>query len=188
MRESLCNLLEAEGYATAPFAGGPEFLEAVRPEQQGCVILDVDLPQVSGLDLQRILAERDIDLPIIFLTGYGDVPKATTSLKAGALDFLEKPVDTEVLLNAVENALEASVRRSEQKASQKQLEELYSHLTPREKEIIVLLARGYSAKQVGRALGISHRTAEIHRARIMEKLGVQSLADLVALAVQIGIR
>jgi FixJ family two-component response regulator len=186
--EALVSLLEAEGFTVAAFSSGTEFLDALKPDQNGCIILDINLPQISGLDLQQILADRGIDLPIIFLTGYGDVPKATAGLKAGAVDFLEKPVDAEVLIDAVRRGLELSARRGEEKVRQQQLEDLYSHLTPREKEIIVLLARGYSAKQVGRALGISHRTAEIHRARIMEKLGVQSLADLVALAIRIGIR
>ncbi|MGZ8216964.1 response regulator transcription factor [Methylomagnum sp.] len=186
--ESLSTLLESEGFAVTAFPGATEFLDALKPSQQGCVILDINLPQISGLDLQAMLAERGIDLPIIFLTGFGDVPKATTGLKAGAVDFLEKPVDNDVLVDAVRKALEIGAQRSVEKARQQEVEALYSHLTPREKEIIVLLARGYSAKQVGRALGISHRTAEIHRARIMEKLGVQSLADLVALAIRIGIR
>lgn len=186
--ESLSTLLDAEGFAVTAFPGATEFLEALKPNHQGCIILDINLPQISGLDLQATLKERGIDLPIIFLTGFGDVPKATAGLKAGAVDFLEKPVDNEVLLEAVRKALEIGAQRSGEKARQQEVEALYAHLTPREKEIIVLLARGYSAKQVGRALGISHRTAEIHRARIMEKLGVQSLADLVALAIRIGIR
>jgi FixJ family two-component response regulator len=186
--ESLSTLLNAEGFAVTAFPSATEFLEALKPNHQGCIILDINLPQISGLDLQSMLKERGIDLPIIFLTGFGDVPKATAGLKAGAVDFLEKPVDNEVLLEAVRKALEIGVQRSGEKARQQEVEALYAHLTPREKEIIVLLARGYSAKQVGRALGISHRTAEIHRARIMEKLGVQSLADLVALAIRIGIR
>lgn len=188
VRESLTALLQLEGFAVTAVASGTEFLDVFKPHQQGCIILDINLPQISGLDLQQILADRGIDLPIIFLTGYGDVPKATAGLKAGAVDFLEKPVDSDVLIEAIRRAMEIGARRGDEKARQQQLEDLYSHLTPREKEIIVLLARGYSAKQVGRALGISHRTAEIHRARIMEKLGVQSLADLVALAIRIGIR
>jgi FixJ family two-component response regulator len=186
--EALSTLLEAEGFAVTTFSSGTEFLDALKPNQQGCIVLDINLPQISGLDLQQILAERGIDLPIIFLTGFGDVPKATAGLKAGAVDFLEKPVDADVLIAAIRRALEIGAQRNDEKARQQEVEALYSHLTPREKEIIVLLARGYSAKQVGRALGISHRTAEIHRARIMEKLGVQSLADLVALAIRIGIR
>lgn len=104
------------------------------------------------------------------------------------MDFLEKPVDADVLIPAIRNALALSYQRHEEKSRQHELDALYANLTPREKEILVYLARGYSAKQVGKALGISHRTAEIHRARIMEKLGVQSLADLVALAIQMGIR
>jgi FixJ family two-component response regulator len=188
VRESLGELLQSEGFSVEAYASGAEFLEALTPEQQGCIILDINLPQISGLDLQHLLAEKGFDLPIIFLTGYGDVPKSTAAFKAGAMDFLEKPVDADILIQGVREALELGSRRQEERSRQQELEALYAHLTPREKEIIVLLARGYSAKQVGRALGISHRTAEIHRARIMEKLGVQSLADLVALAIQIGVR
>ncbi|SMF95541.1 two component transcriptional regulator, LuxR family [Methylomagnum ishizawai] len=188
VREALAALLEAEGFKVALFATGTEFLEAIRPNLHGCIVLDIDLPGFTGLEIQRILAERDIDLPIIFLTGIGDVEKARTGFKGGAVDFLEKPVEVGVLIEAVRRGLDLGVRRDVEKAQHSKLEALYSHLTPREKEILVLLARGYSAKQVGRALGISHRTAEIHRARIMEKLGVDSLADLVALAIGIGVR
>jgi two-component system response regulator FixJ len=188
IRQALTALLEAEGYSVASFASGTEFLQALQTDLDGCIILDINLPQISGLDLQQILADREVHLPIIFLTGYGDVPKATAGLKGGAVDFLEKPVDADVLFTAIRKALEIGDRLREEKERRREVEELYSHLTPREKEIIVLLAQGYSAKQVGRALGISHRTAEIHRARIMEKLGVQSLADLVALAIRLGIR
>jgi FixJ family two-component response regulator len=188
MRGALTTLLEAEGYGVAAYASGPEFLEALEPDQSGCIVLDINLPQITGLHVQQLLADRGIDLPIIFLTGFGDVPKATAGLKGGAVDFLEKPVDADVLFDAIRKALEIGERLREEKARRQEVEALYAHLTPREKEIIVLLAQGYSAKQVGRALGISHRTAEIHRARIMEKLGVQSLADLVALAIRLGIR
>jgi FixJ family two-component response regulator len=187
-REALAVLLETEGYAVAAFSCGADFLEALPVEPRGCVVLDIGLPGFSGLDVQRMLAERGSGLPIIFLTGIGDVPKATAGLKAGAVDFLEKPVDSDVLLEAIRRGLDLGAQRDQAKASQHQLEDLHSHLTPREKEILALLARGYSAKQLGKALGISHRTAEIHRARVMEKLGVQTIADLVALAIRIGIR
>lgn len=186
-REALTDLLAAEGFEVAAFSTALEFLESVDRTQRGCIVLDINLPGISGLDLQHILKERGNDLPIIFLTGYGDVPKATAGLKGGAVDFLEKPVDAEILIEAVRQALEIGARRSEHKARLEELETLYSHLTPREKEIIVLLARGHSAKQIGRVLGISHRTAEIHRARIMDKLEVQSLAELVTLAVRLGL-
>lgn len=188
VRDALTALLEAEGFTAVAFPSAAEFLESLGPKPRGCLVLDINLPEISGLDLQHLLTERGIDLPIIFLTGFGDVPKATAGFKGGAVDFLEKPVDADVLLQAVRQALEIGARRCDDKAREEELGLLYSHLTPREKEIIVLLARGYSAKQIGRTLGISHRTAEIHRARIMEKLGVQSLAELVALAVRLGIR
>lgn len=186
--DALAALLAAEGFAVAAFTGAVEFLESMHRSHKGCIVLDINLPEISGLDIQHILTERGVNLPIIFLTGFGDVPKVTAGFKGGAVDFLEKPVDAEVLITAVHRALEIGAQRSEDKARQEELGELYSHLTPREREIIVLLARGYSAKQIGRELGISHRTAEIHRARIMEKLEVQSLAELVALAVSLGIR
>jgi FixJ family two-component response regulator len=187
-REALATLLEAEGYPVAAFASGTEFLEALKPNMQGCVVLDIDLPGSSGLDVQRCLAEQGIELPIIFLTGIGDVPMAAAGLKAGAVDFLEKPVDADTLIEAIRRGLSLNAQRGEEKVRQRRLDELYANLTPREKEILVLLARGYSAKQVGKALGISHRTAEIHRGRVMEKLAVDSLADLVALAIYMGIR
>jgi FixJ family two-component response regulator len=186
--EALRTLMVAEGFDVVAYASGNDFLEAYKPGHRGCLILDINLPQISGLDLQQILVERGIDLPIIFLTGYGDVPKATAGLKSGAVDFLEKPIDPEVLIKAVQQAMALGAQRDRDRAKHQEFEELYSRLTPREKEIIVYLARGFSAKQVGRALDISHRTAEIHRARIMEKLGVTSLADLVALAIEIGVR
>jgi FixJ family two-component response regulator len=186
--EALRTLMVAEGFDVVAYASGNDFLEAYKPGHRGCLILDINLPQISGLDLQQILVERGIDLPIIFLTGYGDVPKATAGLKSGAVDFLEKPIDPEILIKAVQHAMALGAQRDRDRAKHQEFEDLYSRLTPREKEIIVYLARGFSAKQVGRALDISHRTAEIHRARIMEKLGVTSLADLVALAIEIGVR
>ncbi len=188
VREALAALLEAEGFEVEVFSTGTEFLEALRPNLKGCIVLDIDLPGFDGLQIQRILAERALNLPIIFLTGRGDVPTARAGLKGGAVDFLEKPVDAEVLIEAIRRGLELGIQREEEKVRHDKLEDLYSHLTPREKEILVLLAKGYSAKQIGRALGISHRTAEIHRARVMEKLAVESLADLVAMAIHIGIR
>lgn len=188
VRDALAALLTAEGFAVAGFSSAVEFLDSLGQKPKGCIVLDINLPEISGLDLQQLLTQRGIDLPIIFLTGFGDVPKVTAGFKGGAVDFLEKPVDSEVLTQSVRRALEIGARRSDDQVRQEELGALFSHLTPREKEIIVLLARGYSAKQIGRALGISHRTAEIHRARIMEKLEVQSLAELVALSVRLGIR
>ena len=188
VREALTALLSAEGFRVAAFSCAGEFLKSLGAGPRGCIILDVNLPEISGLDLQHLLTEKGIDLPIIFLTGFGDVPKARAGFKGGAVDFLEKPVDAEVLIQGVRRALDIGAQRNGDRAREEQLLDLYSHLTPREQEIIVLLARGYSAKQVGRALDISHRTAEIHRARIMEKLEVQSLAELIALAVRLGIR
>ena len=188
MRESLVILMQSAGYRIESYTSGMEFLEAWTEDKRGCMILDINLPDISGLELQKILSERGIDLPIVFLTGFGDVPKSSTAFKAGAVNFLEKPVAVEILLEGVQEALELSSRLLENEAHRNQVATLYGHLTPREKEIIVFLARGYSAKQIGRALNISHRTAEIHRARIMEKLGAESLADLVALAIQMGVR
>lgn len=188
MRDTLATLMHTEGHPVESYASGVDFLDAWTPEKRGCMILDINLPQISGLDLQHTLSERGITLPIIFLTGFGDVPKTSAAFKAGAINFLEKPVEANILLDGVNEALELSSRLQEAESRKNEVDALYSHLTPREKEIIVFLARGYSAKQVGRALGISHRTAEIHRARIMEKLGAQSLADLVALAIQMGVR
>jgi len=188
IRDTLSLLLHTEGYAVEAFASGTEFLDNWTREKRGCLILDINLPEISGLDVQHILSEKSIRLPIIFLTGVGNVSKSSTAFKAGAIDFLEKPVESGLLIDGVNEALKISAQMHQDELKQNQVNALYGHLTPREKEIIVFLARGYSAKQVGKALGISHRTAEIHRARIMEKLGAQSLADLVALAIQMGVR
>ncbi|MGI9212283.1 MAG: response regulator transcription factor [Methylococcaceae bacterium] len=188
MRETLAVLLHTEGHHVECYASGTDFLDAWTTEKRGCMILDINLPQISGLDLQHKLSEQGIKIPIIFLTGFGDVPMTSAAYKAGAINFLEKPIPTDILIEGVNEALELSNRLYQNEIRQNQVNALYNHLTPREKEIIVFLAKGYSAKQVGRALGISHRTAEIHRARIMEKLGAQSLADLVALAIQMGVR
>lgn len=188
MRETLEVLLSTEGHRVECYASGTEFLEAWTSEKRGCMILDINLPQISGLDLQHKLSEQGIKIPIIFLTGFGDVPMTSAAYKAGAVNFLEKPIDSDILIDGIHEALELSNQLYQNEIHQHQVNALYSLLTPREKEIIVFLAKGYSAKQVGRALGISHRTAEIHRARIMEKLGAQSLADLVALAIQMGVR
>jgi FixJ family two-component response regulator len=188
IRDTLSLLLHTEGYAVEAFASGTEFLDNWTREKRGCLILDINLPEISGLDVQHILSEKSIRLPIIFLTGVGNVSKSSTAFKAGAIDFLEKPVESDILIDGVNEALKISAQMHQDELKQNQVNALYGHLTPREKEIIVFLARGYSAKQVGKALGISHRTAEIHRARIMEKLGAQSLADLVALAIQMGVR
>jgi len=188
IRDTLSLLLHTEGYAVEAFASGTEFLDNWTREKRGCLILDINLPEISGLDVQHILSEKSIRLPIIFLTGVGNISKSSTAFKAGAIDFLEKPVESDILIDGVNEALKISAQMHQDELKQNQVNALYGHLTPREKEIIVFLARGYSAKQVGKALGISHRTAEIHRARIMEKLGAQSLADLVALAIQMGVR
>lgn len=188
IHEVLASLLEAEGFKVAMFATGTEFLESIRPIPHGCIVLDIDLPDFSGLDIQRILHERGIDPPIVFLTGTGDVPKARAGFRGGAVDFLEKPVDADVLIGAVRRGLDLAVGHAGEKARDNKCEASYSHLTPREKEVLALLARGYATKRVGRALGISHRTTEIHRGHILEKLGAKSIADLVDLAIHLGIR
>ncbi len=188
IRDTLTLLLHSEGHAVETYASGSDFLNHWSTEKRGCLILDINLPQLSGLDVQHILSERNIRMPIIFLTGVGNVSKTSAAFKAGAINFLEKPVESGVLIDGVNEALKISAQLHQDEIRKNQVDTLYGHLTPREKEIIVFLAKGYSAKQVGKALGISHRTAEIHRARIMEKLGAQSLADLVALAIQMGVR
>lgn len=188
LRGLLSALLRAGGFAVDEFSSGADLLETLRPGGQGCLVLDIDLAEPSGLEVQRTLAERGIDLPVIFLGERGDVSKARAAFLGGAADFLEKPVDAEMLLEAIRHALAPDPWRSPEQAPRRRSGNLGSLLTPREREVLALIAQGHSAKEAGRALGISHRTVEIHRACLMKKLKADSLADLVALAIRLGLR
>ncbi len=187
VRDALGGLIEAAGLVVEAYASADAFLDAYRPERPGCLLLDVRMPDMSGLELQEHLAAREVRIPIIFLTGHGDIPMSVRALKAGAEDFLEKPVDDNLLLERVNAAIamDADARR-------KMVERLvvvnrYYRLTAREREVMALVVKGNSNKEIARNLNISHRTVDIHRARVMKKMDAVSLPALVTLAKDIGL-
>lgn len=181
MRNALRRALALAGLAVQTFASGREFLDGYRPTPLSCLLLDIKMPEMTGLELQAILAQRGIDLPVIFLTGAADVPAAVTAMKAGARDFLEKPVANEMLVARIRQCLEAEARRQRAPAVDDRFGRGLALLTPREAEVMRLMLDGKTSKMIARILGISHRTVDIHRGRVMEKMQAETLADLVRL-------
>ena len=179
VRESLELLIGSVGWKPQVFASAQEFLRHPRTVAPSCLILDVNLPDLSGLDLQQRVATDRNDMPIIFITGFGDVPMTVRAMKAGAVEFLTKPFGDDVLLNAVQSALERSQAALRQGAELRGLRERYASLSRREREVMALVVSGLLNKQVGGELGISEITVKAHRGRVMEKMGAGSLADLV---------
>ena len=182
VRDALGLLLGLKSYRSVPFASADDFLGACRPEWSGCLLLDIRLPGTDGLALQTILRERDISMPVIFMTAHGEVQTVRTALKAGAIDYLEKPVDPDALLAAIATAMETDNVQREKLQRADQSERRLETLTPREREVLELVIQGQQYRQIAAALGISPRTVEVHRARLMEKLGVHSISELVRLS------
>ncbi|MEJ0027143.1 MAG: response regulator [Rhizomicrobium sp.] len=182
VRGSIRALLESAGLKVEDFPSALEFLDRARPQPSDCVVADVRMPQMSGLELQEELSRRGIRVAVIIVTGHADVPLAVKALKAGAADLIEKPFDDEALLGAVSRALENGRQAQEQATSAREAEALIALLTEREQEIFHQLATGRSNKLVAHALGISPRTVEVHRSRIQDKMRIASLADLVRIA------
>jgi len=178
VRESLELLLRFEGWQTETFASARDFLARPRALTPSCLVLDVSLPDLNGLDLQKLIADRT-DVPVIFITGHGDIPVAVRAMKAGAVEFLTKPFDDEVLLGAIRHAVERSRAALGHESEVQALRDCYASLTPRERQVMALVASGLLNKQVGLRLGISEITVKAHRGRVMQKLGADSLADLV---------
>lgn len=185
IRDALVLLLEAAGHAARAHEDGAAFLAALDPVQPGCVVADVRMPGMSGLELQRHLRERRVDLPVIIISGHADVAMAVQALKAGAADFIEKPFDEDVLLSSVGRALDSGARAFRER---RQLEDIVARaatLTPREREVMDLVVQGLPNKAVAVELSISARTVEIHRGRVMEKMDAASLSDLVRMALRL---
>ena len=182
VRRFLSGLIESVELRVEAFASARDFLEAYEPGQPGCLVLDVRMPGMSGLELQRELAERAIDLPVIVLTGHGNVQVAVHAMKAGAVDFVEKPFDNELLLDRIQKAVAESVRARGERIKRIEIAERMQLLTPREREVLDLVVAGQTNKGVARRLDISEKTVEIHRANVMRKMQAKSLADLVKMA------
>jgi FixJ family two-component response regulator len=186
-RTAISRLLKASGYEVADYESATSFLRAVENTKPGCILLDVQMPTLGGLQLQEALAKLSHNWPIVFMTGHGDIPTSVRAIKAGAEDFLSKPVSKEALLEAVERAL---IRYAAIQQSQEQLNSLRSliaTLTPREAEVFALMVRGKLNKQIAHVLGTSERTIKAHRHMVMHKLQVQSFAEAVSLAERLGL-
>ena len=182
VRESLELLIGNEGWHPKAFASAQEFLDSPRAVVPSCLLLDISLPGLNGLELQKRLAVERTEMPIIFITGYGDVPKTVQAMKAGAVEFLTKPFNDEVLLTAIQQALERSRLALVQEAEMQELRHRYASLTPREREVMALVVSGLLNKQVGGELGISEITVKAHRGQVMQKMKADSVADLVKMA------
>lgn len=182
LRTAVLRLLRAAGYDARPYASVAEFLLAQSGDIRGCLLLDVRMPGPSGLELQESLARRGDAVPIIFLTGHGDIPTSVRAMKAGAVDFLTKPAERHALLAAVRAALERAAQAQATREQSHQAHAGLERLTPREREIFARVIRGQLNKQIAADLGTAERTVKAHRARVMEKMGVRSIAELVHLA------
>ena len=187
VRESLELLIRSAGWLPKTFESAQAFLSRPRALVPSCLILDIKLPDLNGLDLQQLVSVERADMPIIFITGYGDVPMTVKAMKAGAVEFLTKPIDTEELLTAVEQALVRSRSALALESEMRALRDRYESLSRREQEVMALVVSGLLNKQVGFELGISEITVKAHRGRVMRKMEATSLADLVGIAARLGI-
>lgn len=179
VRDSLTLLIESTGRAIKSFESANDFLNGYDPEQPGCLILDVRMPSMSGLELQEELSKREINIPIIFISGHADIPDSAKAFRAGAVDFLEKPFDNEILLKRIEEAIQKDIEPREQIIKKRQIQKRLDHLTTREKEVLSLIVSSHSNKEAAAILNISNRTIDVHRAHIMEKMQAENLAELM---------
>ena len=187
VRESLELLLKDAGWQPHLFESAQRFLDHPRAAVPSCLVLDVTLPGLNGLDLQKQLADRT-DMPIIFITGYGDVPMSVQAMKAGAVEFLTKPLKDELLLDAIRGAIDRSRAALQRESAMRGLRDCYASLTPREREVMVLVVSGLLNKQVAGELDISEITVKAHRGQVMRKMKADSLADLVTMAASLGLK
>jgi FixJ family two-component response regulator len=188
IRESLELLIQNEGWQPALFESAQEFLARLPAIVPNCLILDVNLPDLSGLDIQQRISDERSSIPIIFITGYGDIPTSVRAMKAGAAEFLTKPLEDDRVIEAVREAVLRSQVNQKQEGAQRQLQERYAFLTKREREVMNLVVKGMMNKQVGFELDISEITVKAHRGRVMEKMNAGTFVDLVNMAGRLGIR
>jgi FixJ family two-component response regulator len=188
LREALSGLFRSVGLEVKAFASAPEFLQSKLPDVPSCLVLDVRLPGLSGLDFQSELAKSNINIPIIFMTGHGDIPMTVRAMKAGAVEFLTKPFREQDMLDAVQLGLDRDRSRRELENVTSRLKSSFESLTPREQEIMGLVTSGLMNKQIAGEIGVSEITVKVHRGSVMRKMGAKSLADLVRMAEALGIR
>jgi two-component system, LuxR family, response regulator FixJ len=187
VRDSLSMLIESTGQAVRSFESADEFLKNFDPDQAGCLILDVRMPSMTGLELQEELARRDFAIPIIFISGHADVPDSSKAFRAGAVDYMEKPFDSEVLLTRMQEAIQKDLETRVLNAEKRKLKKRLSNLTPREHEVMILIVKGLSNKEAAKQLNVSNRTVDVHRAKIMEKMDAEDLAELTVMAMHCGL-
>lgn len=187
VRESLEALIQFAGWEARAFDSAKAFLPTARAQGPNCLVLDVNLPDLNGLDLQAMVARERAEMPIIFISGYGDVPKTVRAMKAGAVEFLTKPFDNDILLDAIRAALERSRAAIDECATLQTIRSRYASLSRREREVMALVVSGLLNKQVGGKLGISEITVKAHRGRVMEKMHANSLAHLVNIGAKLGL-
>ena len=188
VRSALESLIESAGWVAETFASAQEFLRRPRVAAPSCLVLDVSLPDINGLELQRRVATDRTDMPIIFISGYGDVPMTVRAMKAGAVEFLMKPFKDDVLLDAIRGAIERSLTALREESEAQVLRSRSASLTPREREVMALVVSGLLNKQVGGELGISEITVKAHRGQVMRKMKAESLPALVTMAWRLGVR
>jgi FixJ family two-component response regulator len=188
IREGVGSLLRSAGWRVEMFGSAEEFLARPRTNMPNCVLLDLQLPELSGLDLQKWMIEVKLEIPIVFITGHGNIPASVQAIKAGAVEFLTKPFDEQQLFNAIAEAMAVDRGIREQRAEIRELRQRYDSLTPREQEVMVQVVSGLLNKQVASELDITEFTVKVHRGQVMRKMHADSLADLVRMAEKLGIR
>lgn len=185
VRSSLHFLAQSVGYPVETFASAQDFLNAYDPQRPGCIILDIRMRGMSGLDLQQELIDRSVSLPVIIVTGHGDIPMAVRAMRAGAVDFLEKPYRDQVLLDRIQQAIEMDTGRRASESCRHEIRSRLERLTPRENEVLALVLDGHTNKEIANQLGISVRAVESHRARVMSRMEAESVAGLVRMVLKV---
>ncbi len=186
VRVSFTRLLATAGYVVRPYASAEDFLRHHDPALPGCAVVDLSLPGMDGLGIQQTLVSDGVDRPIIFITGYGDIPTSVTAMKAGAVDFLAKPVEASALLSAVAEALDRDLKARRESERKQSVAKRLASLTPRERQVLMQVAAGRLNKQIAAELGIVEKTIKVHRASMMRKMGVRTVADLMRLVTSVG--